>query len=40
MTIGYSAVIGLLYLVLLIVMREVGKADVQMIKTVVARRRA
>ncbi len=39
-TIGYSAAIGLLYLVLLVVMREVGKADLQTIQTVVTRRRS
>jgi len=39
-TIGYSAAIGLLYFVLLIVMREVGKADLATIKTVLSRRRS
>ena len=39
-TIGFSAVIGLLYLVLLIVSRELGKADLVTLKTVVTRRKA
>ena len=39
-TIGYSAASGLLYFVLLIVMREVGKADLATIKTVLSRRRS
>jgi stage V sporulation protein B len=38
MTIGYAAAIGLLYALLLVVMRELGRADVELVKKVLRRR--